>query len=307
MANTKQKAIVYDMPGMVEIDVCAHRKITRGKRTRWRATREAQVRVNQMRRRRYVTRLVNMNFDRESFMLELDYDPEHYTDSLEEAKRDIRNYIRRIKRIYRNALKILKYIYTTERGEESGRVHHHLIVSGGVSKEELLAAWKKSKRCKADRLEFSENGYADLAAYYAKRNEAFERCFTCSQNLVRPEPLPEEDRECRRLSRVFTKKNCRDFYEHNFTRAEMANLFPGYKLCDGWSCTYNPYDHSYYMHLRLLKSDAAIAPWATTVTYDAGTWGDLYPWDSLDPAEGKTTGETYYHSAYERAEAMEEE
>lgn len=301
MANTKQKAIVYDMPGMVEIDVCAHKRIRHGKRTVWRATREAQARVNQMRRKRYVTRMVNMNFDCRSIMLELDYDKAHYTDSMEEAKREVRNFIRRIKRLYAKAKVELKYIYTTERGEESGRVHHHLIVSGGVSKEALIAAWKNSKRCKAERLEFSENGYTDLACYYAKRNEAFERCFTCSQNLVRPEPLPEEDAMSRRLSRVFTKKNCKDFYEHNFTRAEMAAMFPGYKLCDGWSCTYNPYDHSYYMHLRLIKADADIAAWATTVTYNSGSPGDEYPWDALDPAEGKIPEEHYYHSAYQRA------
>lgn len=307
MANTKQKAIVYDMPGMVEVDVCAHRKIAHGKRTRWRATGEAQARVNQMRRKRYVTRLVNLNFDARSLMLELDYAPGQYSDDMEDAKREIRNYIRRIKRLYDKAGEILRYIYTTERGEESGRVHHHLIVSGGVPKEALLAAWKKSKRCHAQNLEFSENGYTDLAAYYAKRAEPFERCFTCSQNLVRPEPLPEEDRECRRISRVFSKKNCRDFYEHNFTRAEMAALFPGYKLCDGWTCTYNPYDHSYYMHLRLLKPDAAVASWATTVTYTAGTAGDLYPWDDLLPEESTYKQEQYYYSAYARAADEEDE
>ena len=307
MANTKQKAIVYDMPGMVEVDVCAHRKIAHGKRTRWRATREAQAKVNQMRRRRYVTRIVNLNFDERSIMLELDYAPGVYTDSMDEAKRHIRNYIRRIKRLYEKHGAVLKYIYTTERGEESGRVHHHLIVSGGVSKEALLAAWKMSKRGYARHLEFSENGYTDLAVYYAKRNEAFERCFTCSKNLVRPEPLPEEDRECRRISRVFTKKNCKDFYENNFTRAEMAAMFPGYKLCDGWTCVYNPYDHSYYMHLRLLKSDAVIASWATTVTYNSGSMGDEYPWDDLCPEESTYKQEKHYYTAYEHAAGEKEE
>jgi hypothetical protein len=112
---------------------------------------------------------------------------------------------------------------------------------------------------------------------------------------------------CRRISRVFTKKNCKDFYENNFTRAEMAALFPGYKLCDGWSCTYNPYDHSYYMHLRLLKSDAAVASWATTVTYDRGSLGDGYPWDDLRPEESTYKQERYYYSAYEHTADNDEE
>ena len=312
MAQTKQKAIVYDLPGMVEVDVCAHKKVRAGRRgsgrIEWRPTGKAQQHVNQMRRRRYVTRIVNANFDHTSWAIELDYAPGVYTDSMEEAKQHFRNYIRRVKRIYKKHGAELRYIYTTERGEESGRVHHHMIVSGGVPIDEIKGAWKMSKRCWAEHLEFSENGYTDLACYYAKRNESFERCFTCSQNLVRPEPMDEEDRECRRISRVFTKKNCKDFYEHNYTRAEIAAMFPGYKLCDGWSCTYNPYDHSYYMHLRLLKSNADLASWATTVTYDAGTLGDKYPWDDLTPDERTArSAEEAYYSAYERAIRESEE
>ena len=304
MANTKQKAIVYDMPGMIEIDVCAHKKVrSHGKgEVTWAPTSKEQERVNQMRRKRYVTRIVNLNFDNTSYMIELDYAPGVYTDSMQEAQGHIRNYIRRIRRIYKKAGVELKYIYTTERGEESGRVHHHLIVSGGVSKEALLVAWKYSKRCYAQQLEYSENGYTDLAVYYAKRQEAFERCFTCSQNLDRPQPMEEDEAACRRISRVFTKKNSKDFYENNFTRAEMAALFAGYKLCDGWTCSYNPYDHSYYMHMRLLKADADIASWATTVTYDAGTMGDDYPWDELRPEDGTAKkAEEQYYSAYARS------
>ena len=169
MANTKQKAIVYDMPGMVEVDVCAHRKIAHGKRVRWRATTEAQARVNQMRRRRYVTRIVNLNFDARSIMLELDYAPGVYTDSMDEAKRHIRNYIRRIKRLYEKQGVVLKYIYTTERGEESGRVHHHLIVSGGVSKEELLRARKTPEQYKNLRVRVS--GFSD---YFVNLEDSFQ-------------------------------------------------------------------------------------------------------------------------------------
>lgn len=287
-SQEREKAIVYDMPGMVEIDVCAHRRVRRGKRVIWGVSRETQEKVNLMRRKRYVTRLVNLNFDNRSVMLELDYENGMYPDDMQDAKRQMTNYIRRIKRLYQKAGKELKYIYCTERGEESGRVHHHMIVSGGVDKETLLRAWKNSKRNYAAYLEYTENGYTDLACYYAKKEEreTYEKTFVTSQKLERPEPLPEDDTVARRLSRVFTKQNCRDFYENNLTRQEMQNLFPGYKLCDGWSCVYNPYDHSYYMHMRLLKSSASVAPWSTTVTYTSGTYGDRYPWDELKPEHG---------------------
>ena len=85
---------------MVEIDVCAHKKIRRGGRVIWGATKESQKRVNMMQRKRYVTRLVNLNFDNRSVMLELDYENGMYPDSMIEAKRDMQNYIRRIKRLF---------------------------------------------------------------------------------------------------------------------------------------------------------------------------------------------------------------
>ena len=304
----KQKAIVYDMPGMVEIDVCAHKKIRRGGRVIWGATKESQKRVNMMQRKRYVTRLVNLNFDNRSVMLELHYENGMYPDSMIEAKRDMQNYIRRIKRLFKKAGAELKYIYCTEMGEESGRIHHHMIVSGGVSKEALLKTWKGSRRNYAAYLEFTENGYTDLAVYYAKKGNAekYERTYTTSQNLVKPEPLPEEDREARAFSRVFTKKNCQNFYEHNYTNEEIGRMFPGYKLCEGWTCNYNPYDHTYYMHMRLLKTNAMIASWATTITYKRGTMGDDYPWDVIKKEDGKMEEhEEGIYSVYQHTEYKE--
>jgi hypothetical protein len=62
------------------------------------------------------------------------------------------------------------------------------------------------------------------------------------------------------------------------------------------------------MHLRLLKSDADVASWAKTVTYDAGTLGDRYPWDDLTPDESTAKhAEEAYYSAYERAARESEE
>jgi hypothetical protein len=61
------------------------------------------------------------------------------------------------------------------------------------------------------------------------------------------------------------------------------------------------------MHLRLLKSDAAVASWATTVTYDRGSLGDGYPWDSLRPEESTYKREKYYYSAYEHTADNDEE
>ena len=272
--QVRERAITYDLGNIIEIDVCPHKKVGGTRMAKWRPTSEAQEKVNRERRRRYVTRLVELNFDERSLMLTLDYENGMYPDTWEEGKRDVANWIRRVRPLYKRAGKELRYIYCTERGEETGRMHHHVIISGGISRDELFATWRRGRRMWAEYLEFSENGYADLSAYVAKKEEDFERAYTPSKNLIKPEPLPDEDRLVSALSRVFTKARCRDFYEHNFTRAEIAAMFPGFKVCDGWECRFSPYDKGYYLHFRLLKDGARVANWAETVA-------DKYPWREL--------------------------
>lgn len=303
--QTRTRALAYDLGEMVEIDAYPMKKIGKGRRAAWRPTTQAQERVNRRRKMREVSRLVNLNFDRSSWMMSLDYDDGMYPDTMDEAKRNVQNFIRRLRAIYKKAGAILRYIYSTERGCETGRTHHHLIISGGVAKDVILAVWKKSKRCFAEHLEFSENGYSDLAVYTAKKAERWERSFTTSKNLIRPEPLPDEDDEARRINRTLTRSVCEDLYANNLTRAQMQDLFPGFKIVDGWTCKYNPYDKGYYLHMRLLRVNAAVAGWATT---RGSHPGDLYPWNSLRPEERRYDADDCeeYLSASARAAAREE-
>lgn len=302
--QTRTRAMVYDLGELVEIDACPMKKVGKGRKAAWRPTSDAQDRVNRRRKMREVSRLVNLNFDRSSWMIVLDYDDGMYPDSMEEAKRNVQNFIRRLRPVYKRAGAILAYVYATERGCETGRTHHHLIISGGVAKDVILSIWKKSKRCFAEHLEFSENGYSDLAVYTAKKQERWERSYTTSKNLIRPEPLPDEDAEARRINHAFSRRVCEDLYANNLTRAQMLDLFPGFKVVDGWTCTYNPYDKGYYIHMRLIRANAAVAGWATT---RQGHPGDQYPWNSLQPEERRYNSEDddEYFSAAARAYAQE--
>lgn len=302
--QTRTRALAYDLGEIVEIDAYPMKKTGKGRRAAWRPTSDVQERVNRRRKMREVSRLVNLNFDRSSWMIVLDYDDGMYPDSMEQAKKDVQNFIRRLRSIFRRADAVLKYVYATERGCETGRTHHHLIISGGVAKDVILAVWRKSKRCFAEHLEFSENGYSDLAVYTAKKQERWERSYTTSKNLIRPEPMPDEDAEARRINRAFTRSTCEDLCAHNLTRAQLLDMFPGFKVVDGWTCKYNPYDKGYYIHMRLIRANANVAGWATT---RQGHPGDMYPWNSLQPDERRYSSEDddEYFSAAARAAGME--
>ena len=78
----------------------------------------------------------------------------------------------------------LKYMivtaYTTKRNSETpARIHHHIIMNGGLDRDVVEDLWRKRRRkgqkkgdkigfCNADRLQADENGIAALCTYLVK-------------------------------------------------------------------------------------------------------------------------------------------
>ena len=124
--------------------------------------REAVRAVNLRNQQKKMRRLVNANFGAGDLFLTLTYDPEQQPADSTAAQRDIRNYLRRLsRRRERLGLPDLKYIYTTEctTGVLGTRYHHHLIVNGGISRDEAESIWKKgnanSRICRSLRALYS--------------------------------------------------------------------------------------------------------------------------------------------------------
>ena len=106
-------------------------------------SRERQNRHNRERARRRLALLMDANFGRNDLHVTLTYrgTPPDY----EQARKDVRNYLRAVKRMREKAgLPEMKYIYVIE--EEGGdgekrRIHVHLMMTGGVSREALEEKW----------------------------------------------------------------------------------------------------------------------------------------------------------------------
>ncbi len=85
--------------------------------------------------------LLNTNFTDKSFYVTLTYDQSNSPETVEEAKRIIENYIRRIKkRQQRISEETIKYIFGTQTSKK--RVHHHIVLSCALSKDEIEQLWK---------------------------------------------------------------------------------------------------------------------------------------------------------------------
>lgn len=103
---------------------------------------------------------------------------------LSDALRECANFINRLKRLYTKHGIELRAIYVTEGGrpKESGdctRVHHHIIVNGGVPREEIEKCWKGRQDPNAE----TRRGF-------------------CNCSMIQPQ---EDDRGCERIAEYMAK------------------------------------------------------------------------------------------------------
>lgn len=190
-------------------------------------SRERQNRYNRERARRRLALLMDANFGRNDLHVTLTYrgTPPDY----EQARKDVRNYLRAVKRMREKAgLPEMKYIYVIE--EEGGdgekrRIHVHLMMTGGISREALEEKWGRGY-ANCDRLQPEEgNGLMELARYFTKlEQEKHRRAWSASKNLRQPRTTVSRTR----MSNARVRRLCQ---EMPGSAAEiMGKLYPAYKL-----------------------------------------------------------------------------
>lgn len=190
-------------------------------------SRERQTRYNRERARRRLALLMDANFGRNDLHVTLTYrgTPPDY----EQARKDVRNYLRAVKRMREKAgLPEMKYIYVLE--EEGGdgerrRIHVHLMMTGGISREALEEKWGRGY-ANCDRLQPEEgNGLMELARYFTKlEQEKHRRAWSASKNLRQPRTTVSRTR----MSNARVRRLCQ---EMPGSAAEiMGKLYPGYKV-----------------------------------------------------------------------------
>lgn len=192
------------------------------RREKCRESTETRKKLNHRDRVRRLVRILRLNFSQRDIVLHLTY--RDLPADLEEAKRLLKNYLDRLRRIYRKAGVEFKWLYTTEYGRKSGRVHHHLVLSGGVDREVLEKAWGLGY-ANADRLQM-DDGLERLAAYLCKGAATY-RCWSGSRNLIMPEPAVKDGavtmEEMGRILDAVDEKNARQLFEARY---------PGYDCLD---------------------------------------------------------------------------
>ena len=215
-------------------------------------TREAQERANHARSIRNHILLAEANFTSDDCFLHMTYKGEETPDE-KRCRQDINNFLRRVKRIRaKRGLPELKYIYAMEGGDGQTRAHVHMLISGGIERDELEQIWRdatqqRGGRCRTDRLETEEGRIESAVIYMAKelwakglkdggKNEietiartmaaqpGKKRRWCTSRNLKKPKTRTS-DSKC---SNARVKRIAADF--RNEAKEVMEKLYPGYRF-----------------------------------------------------------------------------
>lgn len=237
----KYREVKYKCGEFLDVEFFPVYKKANTRRSRYKPTSEGQAVLNRRRSQRRLTRLIHTNFTERDCALHLTYADCFMPEDENVAKRNVQNYLRRLKRLYQKHGLELKYICVTEKGKKSGRLHHHLIISGGVSRDAVENVWKMG-RANTKRLQFDENGVAGLSHYVTKQALFYKR-WNASKNLTEPDTKHNDYRMTRKRA-------------HNVCVIEdketLRKLYPGYDLS---SVEYAVLDITgeYYAFLRLRK------------------------------------------------------
>lgn len=224
---------------------------TRGKRgKRTRVTPPKQTDLNDKNSKRYLVQLANGNFGKGDLHTTCTYNNEHLPGTIEEAEKTVNNYLRRI--AYRRkklGLEPLKYILVNEfqydkNGNEIIRIHHHIIMNGGMDRDEVEAMWTNKRInwnkyyndkdymvdqigfVNTDRLQPNEKGVEALCKYITKNPQGKKR-WSSSRNLNRPETEKSDSNDTERSQWKHSRnleavtEKCNDF---KYSKKKVENL-----------------------------------------------------------------------------------
>lgn len=149
----------------------------------------AQERVNERRARMRLDRIIQHNFQEyDSYVIGLDYEVEP---TREQAEKDRAAFVRGLRKLYKDAGIELKWLavtpWLTKTGRPVKRLHHHLVITGGVNEKAIRELWMKRKngRIHLDPLQPDNNGVTGLSRYLSAHLHGTKR-WTGSRNLEEP-------------------------------------------------------------------------------------------------------------------------
>ena len=203
------------------------------RRARRQQTSKAQQIANNERSRLKLIQLVEANFTEKDLSIGLDYagkEPEP-----EKVDRDLKTFFEKVRRKRRKeGLPELKYIAAIggdempSKGYSGKRPHVHVIMNGGIDRDDLEKMWKHG-RANCDRLQPRDEGLGGISVYFTKQMQDRPpkkgvKKYRTSKNLIHPEPKGRDVK----IANSRVRRIAYDF--ENQAKKVMEKLYPGYLL-----------------------------------------------------------------------------
>ena len=230
----------------------SNRRWKRGKKVNVSAPK--QKNLNDRRAKRYFIQLANSNFGVGDLVVHLTYAPEFLPESEEEAAKIVAKYLRRVAYLRKKrGVPPLKYLLVTQIGRKKDgthRIHHHILMNGGLDRDEVENLWWETKGTKdrepvmygwanADRLRPNAKGIASMAGYMVQ-DSAGKKHWTQSQNLEKPWHRAPNDRKYTRRQLDKIAKLPEDseefvrFWEKQYRGWELVECEKSFNEQTGW-------------------------------------------------------------------------
>ncbi len=198
--------------------------------------------------RKRLERLINANFGEGDIWCTLTYDNEHMPESIEQAVKKMNYYIKKLNRVRKKkGLLNCRYVYVTEHC--GSRCHHHIVMDGDLSMDEIEAAWPYGRRNNTRRIADDPQGVTGIARYIAKeprsKKEKSRKRWNCSKGLKKPKE---------RKNHQLTMKKIRQMRESDGSLISyIRKKYPDAEVFE-IKRSVNPINGLYYFYVRMSSS-----------------------------------------------------
>lgn len=223
---------------LLRVNLYPVRRVATTRGVKKKPSRPAQIALNRRRAENLAKDIAHLNFPRGSGALWVRLDYAFFirdagrNPTREEARKMAKAYLRILKREYKKRGAELKYQNFCQTGRKSGKVHHHILVSGlpsGLTREWLEELWVYGYG-NVTGVKYRNGSIAGLVSYSFKGTDVY---YSCSRNCKRPQEEPYADGTPAsvyvRDDRIFLK-DVRYIDDNPDDLAFIRKKFPGYEV-----------------------------------------------------------------------------
>ena len=219
--------------------------VPRGKRKK--KTKAAIRNMNDKNSRRYLARLLNINFGEGDLWCTFGWDKEHYPEDEERARKDIKNWLAKINRKRKKTgQQNIKYVYILAYCDYE-RPHFHIVLEGaGVDRDEIEDMWNKCSRKNTRRIKPDQDYLITGIAAYISKNPHGSKRWCSSRNLTRPPKATKS------YSRFRKRKVLQMAKDHETLKQELEKEYKGYRVLDA-EVRWNGVTAAFYIYARMIR------------------------------------------------------